>query len=400
MELDGITEKELFNQSIDFMVDAGLDISRQNSLFIKSVKKYIINQDINQLSKAFFNDKNSKQAKLITINQIFKNNNLDFYLANICFFATKANLNLDLIFNFTTKYNENIKTNKNSEQFNFYFSEYSFNLSLFKTSLKYYPEQRILELLSNPLNIDNDSIIDCFKMIQVVEKKSIIYLKEKFPNISKFDFNKKLKEIFPLKPKSLKELHDNLSLILSRFNSDDFDLNQREDIVVLHNKTLQDHDLYIEVPKKHSDLVLLGQKLNFCIGNGTYSKGVLSGNYSIIALYSAKDKKPKYGIQFTRYSVSQAKGFGNSQLPSNILLSIEDLLIKKPELPEDFIPFGPHSFLFGYKYDNSSLFVMFKKGSIYSYENVPHDVYESFLKEKGKCLNSTIKPNYKCIKIF
>lgn len=240
--------------------------------------------------------------------------------------------------------------------------------------MKYYNEQRVFKLLFSE-NLNHHAFLnDIRQMLITVEKSG--YKNYKLPK----------------KPKSLKEIHDTLTRICKKLEIPDYDLNQKEDILKLDNEKI-DENLIIRVPKTHHDLVDLGEMLNFCIGNGYYSNEVLSQRCSIVGIFDKA--KPLYGIQFTRYTISQAYGFGNQRIPKHILEKISDKLISAPELPDDFITVK-HSFIQGYKYNDKDLYVMFNNGGIYLYEDVPHHVYDDFItaKSRGSYFSKYIRNSY------
>lgn len=199
------------------------------------------------------------------------------------------------------------------------------------------------------------------------------------------------------KTKTLRQWHDMAQRTSSRIDAGDFSLEQREDILALDNAKI-DGDMVIRVPETHFDLVTLGDSLDFCIGNGNYSREVKEKKCSIIAVFDKN--KPLYGIQFTRYKIKEAHGFSNRRenKPSkDILRQLEALILKRPDCPDDFLPITDSGFIHGYKYDNKNLYLQLND-SIYIYFDVPHDVYEELLDSdrKGAFLNSTIKRNYEC----
>lgn len=55
----------------------------------------------------------------------------------------------------------------------------------------------------------------------------------------------------------------------------------------------------------------------------------------------------------------------------------------------------------GYEPEIKKLHVKFKSGGLYTYDNVPFEVYESFLKSesKGRFFQQSIRPVYKSSKI-
>lgn len=215
------------------------------------------------------------------------------------------------------------------------------------------------------------------------------------------------KKIMMKQPKSLEDVHDYLEERIEEeeliANSDNFDLNQREDFLKLDNKEIQvlDQTLVVKVPRTRHDLAIFSRKSVFdnCIGKSSgYAESVRDGRSSVVGVFD-KNNKPLYCIQTSKYSFLQAKGVSNSEIPKQVLRALESVITVKPELPKDFIGVD-HSFIFGYSYNpkTESLFVMFRKNEhIYEYTGVSMDTYEDFAKTKakGQMLNAVIK-KYPC----
>jgi len=312
----------------------------------------------------------SKKANKLTLNNIHKNSHINMKLFYLTFLlSNKLSLNKDLIFNkieIENTYQKYINLNH-------------IKVNQIKSLLKLFPEKRVIDLL-----FENDNewefLNDIKNMINNIQQKN------------------KLHKISIKKPKSILEIHDKLNILCKKLDQKDFDLCQKEDIIKLDNTEIN-NDLIIKVPKTHYDLVELGEYLNFCIGNGYYSNQVKNGKCSIVAIFD-KNKKAKYGIQFNRFTIKQAYGFGNTRIPKDILIDIENKLISLPEVPDDFISVD-HSFINGYKYDNKDLYVMFKNGNIYIYHDLDNDTYNEFItaKSRGSFFSREIKPNFDCSKI-
>lgn len=320
------------------------------------LEEYVKENDIKKLSINIFGF--SSKRSLEIIRKKVNDTMIDYRMLHIIKVLSKdKNYNKDLILNTFEK----IENNSNF-QFN--------NINKTNVTLleKYFNEKQIIDIVTNQLELVND----IFLMLKKVLENNIELTK--------------IKEY-----KKTKELHDYLSLLCSRIKND-FDLEQRADVLILDGKKLVDN-LNISVPRTHLDLVKLGQKLNFCIGNGFYSKEVKNKKCSIVSV--CENDIPKYGVQFTRYDVLQAKGLSNSSIPKNILIALQNLLIQKPELPTDFLEITDSSFIDGYKYNNKDLYLSMK-GKIYIYLDVPNNVYEELLASdrKGSYLNSKIKNKY------
>jgi hypothetical protein len=310
----------------------------------------------------------SKKTNKLVVNNIFLNDNFDWALIDrVQTLSAGCKINHDLIFQKIENYETGFFNKKISITKKFIFK-----------LLKNYPEKRVLDLIFE----DSQYIVDTMSMFNQLEKHCERDGKDYFSYL-------------PKKPKSMKEIHDKVNKVLIKAGIENFSLEQREDVLKMDNKIILDGKAVIRVPVTHYDLVDLGEDLNFCIGNGTYSYEVRNGRSSIVAIYS--NNKPMYGVQFTRYSLKQAYGFGNSIIPKEILFALEDCLTSKPEVPEDFIRIS-HSFIYGYKYNNENLYIMLSNGGIYMYENVSNETYEGFVKSEsmGSYFAKVIKVDHHC----
>lgn len=333
---------------------------------VTSGKSISVNTE--KLAEAVFGFVSKQSIKIVVEKIVIESTYIrEDLLTLIQVMSSSLSLNKDLIFGATSKFDsKGIHIDYNQIK--------PLNI---KKLLKYYPEKRVISLcFENPK--EWEFLNDIRSMLIQVEKS---------------DIDCKL----PKKPKSLKEIHDKLSVFCARLGIEDYSLNQREDILKLDNQSI-DNDMIIRVPKTHLDLVILGEKLNFCIGNGYYSRQVSEGRDSIVAIFDKN--KPLYGVQFSRYAIKQAYGFGNKRIPKSILLSLQESLISKPVLPDDFISVE-HSFMNGYKYDDVNLYVMFKSGGIYMYEDVDQSTYDDFIsaESRGRYFAKVIKPNFSFIRI-
>ena len=244
---------------------------------------------------------------------------------------------------------------------------------------KHIDERRLLTLL---WSTDISELKDAMRMMMRIDKA--------MPDL----------RYIPKKLKSIKELHDRCVRLIPRLSVADFDLCQREDILMMDKKPLRD-GMVIRVPKTHYDLVQLGESLGFCIGNGQYSEDVKERRCSIVSVFNKEG--PLYGIQFSRYSIMQARGFGNERIndPSrDLLMQLSELLLSKPKFPTDFLPIEDSTWVKGYRYDNKDLYLLFN-GLVYVYFDVPQDIYEGLLQSnrKGTFVNTMLKSKYEYAKI-
>lgn len=349
------------------------EISNNSLVILKKIRKLEIQSGyfpVEEATNLVFGF-SSKKARKFVVNKLFINENFDWAIIDrVCVLSAKCKINKDLIFQKIDSYELGSLKKKRTVTQKFIFQ-----------LLKSYPEKRVVDLIFE----DSDYIEDTMAMFNQLDKHCDRDAKNYY-------------EFLPKKPKSMKEIHDKCNKILVKIGIADFSLEQREDVLKLDKREILNGEAVIRVPRTHHDLVDLGEDLNFCIGNGSYSYQVRQGKCSIVAIYSGN--KPLYGVQFTRYSIKQAYGFGNSVVPQNILFEIEDSLISKPEVPEDFIRMS-HSFIYGYKYDNENMYFMLSNGGIYMYENVSNETYEEFMDadSKGSYFASVIKKDHECVRI-
>lgn len=316
----------------------------------------------------------SAQTHKLTYSHILKpDNTIDISLAHRIYIFSKLNeLNRDLLFQEITNYS--LVVDVNEEQYP--------NTDLIKFLKQHYSDARILKLFFHH-GLKEEEISDLQKMLKKMQTQ-----------FSKQDiFN-----MLPDKPKSFMEIHDQCYRVVQNLNVENVTLKQREDILKLDGHKLLDH-FEIRVPANHYDLVKLGNTLNFCIGNGSYTEKINKGKTSIIAVY--KDNTPLYGIEFSRYNIKQARGYGNTPLSGEILRALEEALIKTPEVPSDFIKIESHPFICGYKYNNNELFILFKGNTIYTYQGVSHEIYDGLVEtdHKGKYFHENIRNLFEYTKI-
>lgn len=331
------------------------------NLIKKSFDEYGLN--ISTLSQMVF-DKPTKKSRKFLISILEKKLCIGWiYIFKVL--SKSAKINQDLIF--SEMQNINLEKNFHSDLL---------TVSFLKSLKKTYNDKRLLKLiLSSNFEHNND--------IQFMLKKIN----------SEID-----KDFLPKKPSNFNDIHKSCERMVLKLSSKNFDLNQRDDIVALDNKEIN-NNLYIRVPKTHYDLIDLGEDLNFCIGNGYYSEEVRQGNCSIVSIYDTKNK-PVYGIQFNRYSIKQAYGFDNEIIPNHILVDIQNALISRPEVPNDFIAISDSTWIQGFKYDDKDLYLLLN-GKIYIYFDVERSDYEELIhsERKGSFVNQIIKKNYKYEKV-
>lgn len=238
------------------------------------------------------------------------------------------------------------------------------------------------------------------RLLQLLWTSHAAYLRDMVNMMIRIESHLPDLKYIPEKPKTIESIHNCCVRLMPKINQKDFDLHQREDILLLNGLSAGD-ELTVWVPRTHYHLIELGESLNFCVGNGTYSEEVVNQRSSIVAV--CKNKKPVFGVQFNRYRLLQAKGFGNEEqnAPDPALLSkLQELLIAEPTMVRDFLPITDSYWVRGYKYTDEDLFLLLNDW-IYVYKNVPQHVYEALLDsdQKGRFVNQKIKPVYRCERV-
>lgn len=328
-------------------------------------------RDIDKLSTNLFGFSSKQSRRIISSKVLRSEGGADLYLSFLIWTFSKIKINKDFLFKACDTY------------FPEEGSAIELDFNILREFQNSYQDKRLIQLFFQEENLEY------WKDIQ----EMVIYLKNKSQNL-----------VIPInpKPQTMEELHNRLDATCQKLSEENFELNQRADVLALEGKKIKD-GLMIKVPNTHYELVEVGGALNFCLGNGVYSNKIRDNLCSIVVVY---DKlKPLYAIEFGRYKIMQSKGVANSSIPKEILLDIQDLLIKKPDLPEDFIPLGEnHGWIQGFKYDNKDFYLMVKNVkhynnfNIYKYLDVTQEDYEKFLQEsrKGAFFNKEIKTKYDC----
>lgn len=320
---------------------------------------------LNEFSIYLFKLTSTKSRKIIT-NRIYATH-FDVELFNMVR-VMSVNMNIDInhIFNFCDSFP--VQSNRDK-----YKIRNNARAKHYKALQSQYNDNRVLKLLTT----ECEMLVDTADMIKSISSAH--------PTLN----------FLPKKPKTIQQIHDVCVRSLPKINQTNFDLCQREDILIFDGTKLN-HELTILVPKTHFDLVDIGETLSFCIGNGHYSKNVRDNKSSIIAV--ADKKGLRWAVEFSRYRILNANGFANQRNmnpTSRELTELSALLLSKPKLQKDFLPILDCKWIHGYKYDNNDLYLLMNE-SIYVYFDVPHEVYEELLtsNSKGRFVNSTIKRNF------
>lgn len=173
--------------------------------------------------------------------------------------------------------------------------------------LSHYPEKRILNLLIYPQGIN-------FSFVFSTEIEDINKAIDKLKTLG---FT--LDQIFPKKPKSLKQVHDFISKFLAKQKQINFQLEQPE-INFLENKTVDIYQLHL--PRNSHELIDIGQQLNICIGNSLYAQKIKEKKCNILLL--SVNNTLVGCVEIQKGEIIQARGKDNQTLPFKLSKTIKE----------------------------------------------------------------------------
>lgn len=174
--------------------------------------------------------------------------------------------------------------------------------------LSIYNEKRIIGIFSN-YGDEEDFLEDTVAMYTRV-----------------FQNNVNVNDIFPEKPKNIRELHTIFSRECVKISEPKSLLNQK--LTYLAGKKVGDFDVFI--PETTYDLINIGNPLNICVGNGLYAQKVIKKQCNIIALKDSSGKFT-YCIEFNRNGIIQARGRSNVSMTGELLKKLQEVLLSKEE---------------------------------------------------------------------
>ena len=139
--------------------------------------------------------------------------------------------------------------------------------------LSYYGDKRLLNLLQSEFS-EREFIIDAARTLDIIQK-TLDGQNERI--VSEED----VKEHLPRKPKTFKEIHDNLVILTRKIDKDDYKLAQKS-VIFLDGCKINDYTIVI--PKTSHDLIEVGNALNICVGNGWYAERARDGSMELVLL--------------------------------------------------------------------------------------------------------------------
>lgn len=178
----------------------------------------------------------------------------------------------------------------NNNKTYFYVDEENFDV--LKRIFSSYSPRRIVSLFSTVDNIYVGDFIDMVDMARKIINGGAVLL-----------------DNLPKKPKSLSEVHDQLSLVCRKMSQENFKLQQ---------KSVEDLDgvvwgeYILKVPLDSHQLIEAGDILKICVGNGIYAKRAKGGEINLLLLYQAE--KLVGCLEVKGGEFSQAVGSRNSPI--------------------------------------------------------------------------------------
>jgi hypothetical protein len=258
-----------------------------------SMKEVIVN---------FFGLYNRRLEKLV-INAFFKDSHINYDIFAWGLLIQPLKINIDIISNHL----ENKDYPNRLYQIN---DIESYNLSILK---KFYNDKRILKIIANITKEDIPLFKDTLNMTDIVSDFNI-----------KSDDNQKIKKLIK-KPKSIKELHDFLSVLTTQIKQRNFSLPKQEELLSLEF-SIRKEGLSIKIPTMNHDLIEIGQKLNICVGGGHYADKIKNEKCLILTIF--KNSILTYCIEIhpESFEILQAKGAFNAPVPKKDLDWIKEKL--------------------------------------------------------------------------
>ena len=196
------------------------------------------------------------------------------------------------------EFNNDIILNIEFKKWNFDYR--SFPIEETKAVLSFYKEKRVIALLQNELS-EREFTIDAARTLETIRKS---YDQEGKRIVTEED----IKQSLPKKPKSIKEVHDALSILTRKIEQADYALAQNS-TMPLDGLKIDGSSLF--VPKSSHDLIGVGDDMNICVGNGWYAERARDGLIDIVIVQ--KSGKNVACIEIANGSISQAKMHNNKQ---------------------------------------------------------------------------------------
>lgn len=246
-----------------------------------------------------------KRFNAFSFEKIFRLDSLNPYLVNIFSVLLKdLNFNYDIVLNFIEQNFEHILQRQEFSK------RYIDTIKQLMTHLKeIYPEERCLKLL-----FIQD--VDAYGWNSMPYKDTLFQLLK----IKENDIKD-----FPKKPKSLVQLHNQLSFICRLLEEKEFVIAQGE-IDKLDGMEIEGMNIFI--PKSNKDLITIGILMNICVGDGGYAESIVKGDIYIIALKKEGRFSVCVEIDSKSFKILQIKGVNNSNVSPNLEKSLQKMLQK------------------------------------------------------------------------
>lgn len=253
-----------------------------------------------------------------------------------------------------------------------------FTQKFLRTLQKYFSNKIILRMLQEyDFNLNNWNIEHSVSTLYQIDNDEILSKKLKRKNIKCFKF-----------------LHKHLVRLAIYLKKEDFNLNQKKQVITLHNKKIQCEkgEIKILVPRTKFDLIECSNAFDFCIGTeDSYGYNIRQGEYSFISVFL--NNKPLQGILFNNDRIIEAFNIGNNSCDFDIKHIIRKEIFNSKKIKAD------SSWIDYFLYEKGTLTLVTKTESKYQYcvpENIVNELENSH--SRGSYYTSFIKGNYPTIK--
>ncbi|MCP4914649.1 MAG: hypothetical protein GY909_16150 [Oligoflexia bacterium] len=304
---------EYFESKLPYFSNLGIDVAAiEDFTRLELLECCDIPKNIEHVTECIFGKCTSFRKKAL-LEKIFNNGESapNTQILNYYFNFLKNLENKDLSAEFMLNISSN-DLDKNLETFEHYWAD-------FREISELYGRERMVILTKNS-TYDKQTLYDTSSMLKRI--KDLVKFMED-PEERAIYEGVNLRKILPGKPKTIAEIHDTLSAILSTLNSRPVKLSTKR-VIHLDEMDVTD-ELRIVVPKNSRDLVRVGDLLNFCLGNGVYTEKINDAESSILII--EEKGVPKYALEAIGSHIVQAYGKSNSPVPSEKLNLIKEVFI-------------------------------------------------------------------------
>ena len=285
---------------------------------------------IEDKSLKLFGNKSKISKKII-----LKNEKINQNLLSLIYSFKQAKINLDYI-NFNELLKKEIYPAK----------ENKVTIKFIKQLKSLFSDKIIVRLFNEiDFNLSNHLLIDSINGLNKIVNNEKLFSQLKRKKIRSFYY-----------------LHTHIHRLLLFIEVNDFDLEQKDNVLQLDNKEYKlDKDIIkIVVPKTKHDLIKCGQMFDFCIGtHDGYANNILKGYYSFIAIF--KNNQPLQGILFDQKRIIESFNKGNNSANFEIKHFLREVIFKTKRIEAD------SSWISHFEYENNVLTLVTKQDKEYYY---------------------------------